>query len=146
MDEKPYLFKSDNAEYTYRFESVSDEKRIQKLVLLTETDNPTIVNLALLDEMADGELSDTSVSDNDDMRTVLATVFRIAADFLNRNPNYSITFRGSDDRRNRLYRIVISREIDRLISSYEVYGFNGQTFSLFKNNEVYHGFLIRRRL
>jgi len=93
----------------------------------------------------DGELSDVAVSDNDDMITVLATVFRIAADFLDRFPAYSLAFRGSDERRNRLYRIALGRELIQLDKGYELYGFNGEQFVLFARNQPYSGFLIRKR-
>ncbi len=144
MDEKPYPFESDVSTFVYRFESRSPFKVVQKVVLITETGTANVVNLALLDELDDGELSDTSISANDDMATVLATVFRISIDFLNRYPHYAIAFRGSDDRRNRLYRMALGRELEKLTSDYDLYGFNGQGFVLFDRNESYGGFLIRK--
>lgn len=144
MDEQPYPFRSDEREFVYRFEGKSTLRVVQKIVLITETSQATIFNLALLDELDDDVLSDTSVTDNDDLITVLATVFRIAADFLDRLPESSLVFRGSDARRDRLYRIALSRELTRLNQVYQVYGFNGEQFVLFEPNQLYSGFLIRK--
>lgn len=144
MDEQPYVFREDGA-FVYRFESVSTEWLVQKVVLITETNQANTFNLALLDQLENDELSDTSVIDNDDLITVLATVFRIAADFLNRVIGSSLVFRGSDARRDRLYRIALSRELVRLNQVYEVYDFNGEQFIVFEPNQLYYGFLIRKR-
>jgi hypothetical protein len=145
MEEKPYPFESNRSEFTYHFESVSEHKTVQKTVLITETGIPNVANLALLDVLPNGEFSDTTVTDNDDLITVLATVFRIAQDFLNRFPNYSLVFQGSDDRRNRLYRIALGRELVYLEKEYEVHGFNGENFVLFSRSQPFSGFLIRKR-
>ena len=146
MDEQPYLFVSDTLEYSYRFESVSDQVIIQKLVLFTATGRTNLYNLALVDEFSDGELSDTVVSNNDDMRTVLTTVFRIIEDFLNRFPTFIVLFQGSDERRNRLYRMALGRELKQLTTLYEVRGFINGSFVPFERNQPYESFLIRKRL
>jgi hypothetical protein len=146
MDEQPYPFQRDSVEYSYRFESVNGQTVVQKLVLITATGRANIYNLALLDELPDGELSDTVVTNNKDMPTVLATVFSIVADFLDRFPDYALVFRGSDARRDRLYRMVLGREFVRLNQVYEIFGFDGNQFVLFEANGSYQFFLIRKRL
>ena len=114
MNESAYPFEEGPLEYTYRFESVSEQAVIQKVVIFTKIEQSGVFNLALVDELPDGLLSDTVVSNNDDMVTVLATVFQITADFLNRFPDVSVYFSGSDTRRIRLYRVAISRELENL--------------------------------
>ncbi len=113
---------------------------------MTPTSQLNVYNLALLDELPDGNLSDSVVTDNKDMPMVLATVFRIAADFLDRFPSYAIVFQGSDARRNRLYRIALSRELFRLEQTYKLMGFDGQQFVPFEPNGSYQTFLIRKRI
>jgi hypothetical protein len=69
-----------------------------------------------------------SVTDNDDLKTVLATVIKIINSFLNENPNSFVIFKGSDARRHRLYRIIISRELVEIEKSFKVLAI--------KNNEI----------
>ncbi|QJD79353.1 DUF6934 family protein [Spirosoma rhododendri] len=145
MNEPAYPFQEGPLEYTYRFESVSEQAVIQKVVLFTETSRAGLFNMALVDELSDGELSDIVVSNNEDLIMVLATVFRIAEHFLNRSPSYGIIFQGSDERRTRLYRIAISRELAVLSKTYELFGFKNDRFTLFQSNQDYERFLIRRR-
>ena len=85
MNEKPYPFSLTRTEFRYEFVSVSQNKAVQKVVLFTQTDSPLIFNLALLDLLENGKMSDVSVTNNDDLRTVLATVIKIIGDFLNKN-------------------------------------------------------------
>ncbi len=128
MNERPYEFSLVKKEYRYEFLSVSPLKEVQKVVLLTQTQYPNIYNLALLDTLENGILSDISVTDNDDLKTVLATAIKIINSFLNENPNSFVIFKGSDDRRHRLYRIVISRELAEIEKSFKVLAI--------KNNEI----------
>ena len=128
MNELPYEFSLVKKEYRYEFLSVSTVKKVQKVVLLTQTQYPNIYNLALLDTMENGTLSDITVTDNNDLKTVLATVIKIIDSFLNENPNSFVIFKGSDDRRYRLYRIIISRELAEIQKSFKVLAI--------KNNEI----------
>ena len=145
MDEPSYPFQADDSTFVYHFKSRSASKLIQKVVLITETGRANVFNLALLDELDNGEFSDMSVSNNDDMIPVLATVSKIIADFLNCFPDSSVAFRGSDARRDRLYRMALGRELVKLKQAYDVYGFDGERFISFERNQLYQGFLIRKR-
>ena len=116
MEEQKYPFNLVQRELRYEFWSRSKEKSIKKIVIFTKVGykEDNFYNLALMDELADGELSDISESRNSDMKTILATVFAIADDFLTKNSDSVIVFKGSDARRHRLYRIALNREIDKI--------------------------------
>lgn len=122
MEENPYPFYLKNLDARYEFDSINDEKVVNKAVTFTQTPVKDIYNLALLDILADGKESDMVVSDNQDLPTVLATVIKIIEKFLNKFPEKIVTFKGSDDRRTRLYRIVISKEIDKIKERFMVLG------------------------
>ena len=131
MEEQKYPFKLTQPTSRYEFWSRSEEKEVKKIVIFTKVGNEedNFYNLALLDELANGELSDISESRNNDMKIILATVFGIANDFLTKNPDAVIAFRGSDVRRHRLYRIALNREIDRLSDFFYISGaINGEYF------------------
>lgn len=144
MDEAPYSFSAQPIEVQYDFESVSDKKIVRKVVRLTETNLPGVFNLALLDLLDNGSESDLSVTDNADLRTVLATVIKIIENFLTKFPGKIVTFRGSDDRRTRLYRIVISRELEAIRERFIVSGqFGDGRYENFKPNAAYRRFFVQ---
>ncbi|GLU51821.1 DUF6934 family protein [Dyadobacter frigoris] len=144
MNEKPYPFTLSRTEYRYEFVSVSLEKEVRKIVLLSQTDAINIFNLALLDVLEDGETSDISETRNDDLKTVLATVIQIINTFLTTKPNCLIAFKGSDQRRQRLYRIVISRELSEIRKKFDVFGGIGNTIHLFESNKQFDYYLIQK--
>lgn len=146
MEENPYPFYLKNLDLRYEFDSINNEKVIQKAVTFTQTPVEDIYNLALFDILADGKESDMVVSDNQDLPTVLATVIKIIEEFLNKFPEKIVTFKGSDDRRTRLYRIVISKEIDKIKERFMVLGLleNGE-YELFQINQNYKAFLIIKK-
>nr|WP_295934770.1 hypothetical protein [uncultured Dyadobacter sp.] len=122
MNEKGYPFSTLANGSVYTFESIGQNKTIQKLVLITPTRYDKLFNVALLDVLNDGETSDEIESKNGDMVEVLATVFSILKDFLDENPDTTLVFRGSDQRRHRLYRIILARELPGISGYYIVYG------------------------
>ncbi|GAB2569382.1 hypothetical protein GCM10027190_19240 [Spirosoma areae] len=98
----------------------------------------------MLDLLDDGSESDLSITNNDDLRTVMATVMPIVDNFLTKFPDKIVTFSGSDERRTRLYRIVISRGLDKIQKRFLVSGQldNGQA-ERFQPNENYRRFFIQ---
>jgi hypothetical protein len=146
MEENPYPFHLKNLDARYEFDSVSNEKIVHKAVTFTQIPVSGFYNLALLDILADGKESDMAVSDNQDLPTILATVIKIVEEFLNKFPEKIVTFKGSDNRRTRLYRIVISKEIDKIQEKFIVLGLleDGE-YELFKINQNYRAFLIIKK-
>lgn len=145
MTEKPYPFYQTRTEYRYEFTSVSSLKEIPKVVLITQTETPKVFNVALLDILEDGNMSDVSVGNNDDLKTILATVIKIIEDFLNKNEGCFVVFRGSDERRQRLYRVVVSREFKEITNKFQVWGGTENEIVLFVPNTDYEYFLIEKR-
>lgn len=139
-----YPFKLVHGPFQYQFESVSEDKKIQKFVFLTQTKNKTIFNLALLDWTEHGGFSDQVESNNGDLVTVLSTVFRIVEHFLRENPECLIMFRGHEKRRHRLYRIVLSRELASLSRKFRVFGGAPDNFKPFKPNTDYDFYFIKQ--
>jgi hypothetical protein len=145
MDEPAYVFNLRRIDVRYEFDSVSEQKTVRKVVVFSETAHRTIYNLALLDKLPTGEESDMVVTNNADMPRVLATVIQIAADFLTRFPEVTLVFQGSDERRTRLYRYVLSREVEKLNRIFVVFGLTGEGVELFRANRPYAAYLIRKK-
>lgn len=113
-------------------------------MLLSQTEAINIYNLALLDLLDNGEFSDISEKNNDDFKTVLATVFRIIDSFLDQNHQSFVIFRGSEPRRHRLYRIIINRELNEISKKFLVLGVNDSVLFPFEMNTSYEFYLIRK--
>jgi hypothetical protein len=144
MNEKGYPFTLMPGELIYEFESISAHKRIQKAVLFTAARNRKVFNLALVDVLDDGEISDQIESNNGDLYIVLATIFAITDHFLEKHPDCTVGFRGSDKRRHRLYRIAIARELSSISRKFDVYGEISGNLHPFKANIDYVNHFVRR--
>lgn len=142
MEEIPYNFKEVQVKI-YEFESKSASKTVLKRVVFSEY-QANVFNLALLDVLPDGETSDISESKNNDIRIILATVIRIISDFFNQNPNVIITFRGSDHRRQRLYRLVIGRELSVIEAKFRIFGLIDGVIERFEPDKHYEVFIIQK--
>lgn len=143
MEEKPYPFARTRTEFRYEFISSSTEKEVKKVVIFTESSASNVFNLALLDDLGNDNYSDITESNNNDMNTVMATVIKIIDDFLNTKPNSFVIFRGSDARRQRLYRIIISRELVKIQEKFEVRGVIGDDIIVdFVPNKPFDYFVI----
>jgi hypothetical protein len=144
MNEKPYPFLLSRMEFRYEFTSISPEKEVQKIVLITQTNTPQVFNVALLDVLEDGNMSDISITNNRDLRTVLATVIKIIEEFLNAHPKCFVVFKGSDARRQNLYRTVISREIIAILHKFQVWGGTENDIERFNPEIQYEYYLIEK--
>ena len=143
MDEPYYHFDLPVTETRYDFISISQEKKVRKRVMFTTLSNRQVCNLALVDVLADGTVSDIIETRNKDMTTVLATVIRIIANFLSDNASKIVLFRGSDERRQRLYRLIISRDLIKIQKEFNIFGgMKKSKAEPFKPNKDYDYFII----
>ncbi|MGX5852750.1 DUF6934 family protein [Dyadobacter jiangsuensis] len=145
MNEESYPFTAAHGPFLYLFESVSPNKKIQKAVLFTGFQGNSIFNLALLDVNEHGLLDGEVESNNGDLVTVLATVFRITEHFLVNNPGSMVMFRGSEKRRHRLYRILLSRELHSISKKFGVYGGVPGNFDPFEPDTNYDFYFIKQQ-
>ncbi len=144
MTEESYPFRIRAIDIRYEFTSVSAKKSVPKAAVLSQL-TTDIFNIALLDVLEDGTLSDDLlVTNNQDLRMVMATVMRIVDDFLTRFPDKTVFFQGSDDRRTRLYRIVIGRELHLIQTRFRVLGVIDEQPEVFSANKPYEGFYINK--
>ena len=143
MDEQGYSYSFNRVTFEYEFFSISSVKKVRKVVVFSEMEKD-VYNLALLDEIEDGFLSDMSESNNDDLVTVMATVIKIVDDFLTKNPHFFVVFSGSDERRQRLYRIIITKELEKIKQKFEIFSVNKNGIIPFQANQEYEFILIKK--
>ena len=68
MNEPSYPFNQIEDKFSFTFDSVSNQKTIRKLIEFRLIDSNTyLYNLALVDILPDGSVSDLSISNNKDM-------------------------------------------------------------------------------
>lgn len=139
----PYSITIDS-QFRYTFLSVSDTKTVRKLVLydLISTEF-NLFNLALVDQLEDGTLDDLSVSDNNDMVRIMATVIHTMHLFLEARPDATIFFSGSTPSRTRLYRLAISQNIALFDETFTVKGLLNGEPEQYRPNTPYEGFTVQ---
>jgi hypothetical protein len=107
----------------HRFDFLSiGRTAIHKAIVYNATQIPNVYSLMLADIEQDGELNVYSISNNGDMRHILATVYKSIVHFLNLRPNAIIAFTGSTSSRTRLYRSGTSIHLNELRKNFQVFG------------------------
>lgn len=143
MNEPSYPFKRLDDRLTFGFESISQEKTIKKLIEFRLLDTSSeLYNLALMDILSNGEVSDMIVSNNQDMPKVLATVFQSISLFFKEKSNAKVLIQGSTPSRTRLYQIAIGKYHAELELIYNIWGFRGTDIQRFELGYNFEGFIV----
>jgi hypothetical protein len=147
MNLDKYVYYANTDFKTYEFYSEGPAGKIKKVASFTKIyDDPTVYNLAFGDEDTEtGQISDATVSNNNDRDTVLATVAHTIYDFCDYYGNHFIYARGSTPARTRLYQISISNLINEIGADFDVYGIKNDIPYAFQKNINYDGFLVKRK-
>lgn len=146
MDKPSYPFKEIQNELLFEFESVSQLRKIRKIVSYQRIDDErNIFNLALLDVDKDGVMSDTSVSNNADMESVLATVIATVPLFFEKFNSGTIYFQGSTKSRTRLYRAILNKYQAQIRLLYEIKALENNQVVDFNENKDFEGFFISKK-
>lgn len=131
----------------YEFISIGPKGEIKKSIQFVHTSYPDTYNLSFGNLKEDGEIDDLSVDDNKDRNKILATVVRATTLFLREYPDKQIIFTGSTPQRTRLYRMVISLNLDELSIDFEIFGLlkDMESFVIlpFQRGLDYFGFLVK---
>ncbi len=143
MNQPYYPFDASTNRLSFVFESINNGRKITKAVEYVPFPfDKRIYNLAFGDINENGELDDLSVSDNQDMEKVLATVIQTIFVFFRTYPDKTLFFTGSTNARTRLYRGAIGRVIDELQEGLLIEGIRNNNRELFQKNVTYEAFLI----
>ncbi|MFZ1370671.1 MAG: hypothetical protein WAR78_09815 [Ferruginibacter sp.] len=140
-----YKYKTNASFLDYEFISEGSKGNIKKVIRFTQIEHNTF-NLAFgdLNEVT-GEISDISVTNNDDSRKVLATVAATVYDFTDQYPGSLVVAKGSTISRTRLYRMGITNYLKQISVDFEVYGLKDGNWETFTERRDYEAFLIRRK-
>ncbi len=116
MQSEFYPFQSDDDQLYFEFVRISFERTIRKAVLFTEFPHSNgLFNLALLDVLPNGELSDIASPENNlDLEKAMSTVSECLRIFLERYPYAEIKIQGNTPAKSRLYRMVLGKELSNI--------------------------------
>lgn len=146
MQSEFYPFQADESRLYFDFLSVGPEKIIKKAVTFTPLSAGQIFNLALVDVLPDGSLCDKTISNNGDLEKVMSTVIQCVARFFECYPSADIYLQGNTPARNRLYRIIMARELSIIRKYYEIYGTIDSFVEPFEANRNYQLYILRKRI
>lgn len=131
---------------TYEFVSRGPKGDVKKIVMYSQTGITNLFNLGFGDRNGvTGELDDRVVTNNGDSEKVLATVASTVFLFTNLFPNALIGAAGSTPARTRLYRILISNNLETIRRDFEVFGFLDGEWEMFSADTNYLAFLLKRK-
>jgi len=149
---------------TYSFVSRGKSGDILKMVLIRRIPNlisgigsKHLFNLGFGDISTQGNkvaLDDSRRTNNGDLPKVIATVLRIAMEFMSENPDVLLIFQGYDDgktaadgrnQRNVLYQRVIESNWDELNMLYQIYGVKDGEQVEYLHRGCYDAILIASR-
>lgn len=143
MEEPSYKFNKIEDKLTFEFDSVSSTKTIKKLIQYNLIDERiSLYNLALLDVLPNGGISDLSVSNNDDMPMILSTVFQTVVYFFDKHPVARIYIQGSTASRTRLYQMAIVKYLAEIEQKFKISGYINSGFERFEKGRNYNSFIV----
>ncbi len=130
----------------FDFISSGSKSNILKRARFDFIEEPDTYNLAFGDLLHNGRIDDYSISDNNDMAKILATIVFISKIFLKQYPERTIVFRGITAERTRLYRMAIGNNLNELLDFFEIYGVRKDgSIDYFIKNEEYFAFLAKKK-
>ena len=132
----------------FQFDSEGPKGKIRKIIRFTSTEGGEVYNLVFGNLNDDGSIDCKIINDNKDRNKILATIFYIVYEFINKKPDKRIFFYGRPDR-IRLYRMAISVNLEELKKYFEIFGvLKGEEPLIaipFTKGIDYFGFLISKK-
>jgi hypothetical protein len=148
MKIETYSFVKQPDKYHYEFFSKGPNGRIRKVVEYSRVQEfrSDVFSLAFGDwDEEKNCIDDQSISNNDDMDKVLATVAATITDFMKAYPEAIIFAEGSTPSRTRLYQMRIAKLLHAINEHFEIKGFINNSWQPFQKGVNYSGFFLKAR-
>lgn len=164
MDKEIYSIHYVPGTYVFTFDSEGIHGKIRKIVTIDRMEGPFVglipgdyYNLAFGDLKVENgfwEMDDGARTNNGDMSKVIATVARIAIDFLCENRKAVLYFKGYPDskstnparnQRNMLYQRAINSNWEFLSRTFVIKGFNSEEYVDYVRGQPFDAILISRK-
>ncbi len=139
-----YELKSGEQLEVFEFVSVGIKGKIPKLIQYTPTNYKDLYNLGFGDKnMETDEIDDSTISNNGDSEKVLATVVAILYAFFDKHKEAMVYATGSTKSRTRLYRMGITKYLEKIKQDFEIYGEIEVGWEEFQKDVEYEAFLVK---
>lgn len=147
MNMKRYPYRLTWVSIKFEFDSIGPRGVINKVVgYKTKSDNKDLINLSLGDWNEQLRKVDCEAkSGNDDTNMVLATVAATCLAMVDLYPEIQVYAEGATDSRNRLYRMGIVKNWDKIKSILDVEGLRLGRWEPFDPNQNYEAFIAKRK-
>jgi hypothetical protein len=131
---------------SYFFDSTGIKGIIKKVVIF-QTKNGFVYQMGLGNVIEKTKEPDfKTISDNGDIKKIIATTIWCAMDFMNNNPNIVIGFTGNETRKTKLYQRIIASYLDYFLQYFEVYGvLSLSEMEIFNPQIEYFGFYFKHK-
>lgn len=142
-------WKKSSHDFEYTFSSVGPKGEVSILVHLNKLRDPDIFDLAFGVDLKNGDFNDLARVSNRDRDKILATVVAIIVEFTFEYPEKIICFTGSTPARTRLYRMIISLNLEELSQDFIIFGELDQSpdcWEEFQKGRPYVSFAIKRKI
>ena len=148
MRNERYELRIDDNATVFEFVSEGTKGFIRKRVEFRLTDKANIYILAFGDvDSETDDFDDEAISDNGDTQKVLATVASTVHIFTNTFPKAIVYAEGSNSARTRLYRMGISKNLEELQETFNVFGFlEGVGWFVYEKNKNYSSFFVTKKI
>jgi len=124
----------------YRFDSSGQQGIIKKWIWFQQSEfDENRYNLAFGD-LIDGELTDDTISNNQDFVKVISTVVYVIYYFFELYPNAIIEIDAVDKRRLRFYRTIFKRRFSEINQTFHLRGIKDDQIEPYNSSSTYQKF------
>jgi len=142
---EPYTLHITEHDRRFSFQSIGKNRTVEKVIYFS-TNGGDMFNLTLVDvDPITGEESDESITNNGDLPAVIATVVTAMLLFLETYPDQAIQFKGSTQRRSRLFEKYIAQIYPHLMDELTVLGLQNQYWNDFVVDVQYESFIVAKK-
>lgn len=146
IEKYDFIVNEDDTKFSYFFDSIGTQGIIKKSVTF-QTKNGFIYQMGLGDFDTTTRITDyKKMSNNGDIKKVIATTIKIAMDFMQKNPNVVVGFVGNESRKTIFYQRIIRNNLDYLLQYFEIYGvLSLNEMEIFNPEKEYFGFYFKNK-
>ena len=139
-------FTTDRSCYWFTSKNVLGEGSVIKIVRMQPTAIHGIYNLALGDIIQGVENYD-NITNNGDLKIVFGTIANIVIDFTTKYPKAQIVVKSDNPIRQRLYRMNVSNNLEKINKYFNVYGTSNENiqYTKFEKGKNYISILVSRK-
>ncbi|HEV3223012.1 MAG TPA: hypothetical protein VGZ90_09045 [Puia sp.] len=142
-----YPLEAEKSLMVFEFTSSGPKGQIKKIVKYSETNLKDVYNLAFGEKrQSTVEIDDKTISNNNDIDMVLATVASTVYAFTDKYPDAWIFATGSTKARTKLYRMDIGKYLLEIKNDFQVFGLKDDEWVKFEKDTEYDAFLVQRKL